>query len=451
MNPNGDREELAAFLAAAPEVDIFEAILPDLNGRLRGKWIPRSNIEKAIGGGLKLPLSTLAFDIWGRDAEGRVFQRGDFDGVCKPVTRSLATVPWLERPTAQFLMSLEEGPGSPCEYDPRHLLRRLVSRLERDHGLVPVVACEMEFYLFGAECDETGRPQLMKSAGVNPAIGGQTYGIEVMEEIAGFMHAVRDACRVQSLPLDTLIAESGPSQFEINLCHQPDALLSADQAVLLRRAIKGVAAGFGLRASFMAKPLIDRAGNGMHVHCSLVDGEGKNVFDDGSARGSHLLHRAVGGCLFTMAECMLLFAPNRNSYRRFQPGAHAPMAPAWGYDNRTVAVRIPSGDSRAMRLEHRVPGGDANPYLVTAAILAGILAGLEQQLPLPDPVPGNAYAQCDRSLPSTWRDALSAFRSAESVRDYLGPEFQTVFGDIKRQEIDEFDRDISSLEYRTYL
>ena len=451
MNLNSCPEGIEEFLTAFPEVEVFQSIQPDLNGHLRGKWLPRADIRKAFAGGLKLPLSTLAFDMWGRDPAGWVFERGDVDGFCEPDTRSLSLVPWLERPTAQFLTSLYESPGSACGYDPRNLLRLQSARLEQEFGLTAVLAFEMEFYLLDAHRDPWGRSQPVQLREASAGISGQTYGVDVVEEISVFLHAVCDACRVQKLPVDTLIAESGPSQFEINLVHQPDALLAADHAVLLKRAIKGVANGYGYRASFMAKPFIDRPGNGMHVHCSLIDGHGRNVFDNGSSDGSEVLCQAVAGCLSTMAETMLLFAPNRNSYRRFRPDAHAPMTATWGYDNRTVAIRIPSGGRGAMRIEQRVAGGDANPYLVAAGVLAGILAGLEERPRCPDPVRGNAYAKGGNPLPSSWTDALNAFTSAESVSRSLGIEFQRIYADLKREEIAEFEREISPLEYRSCL
>ncbi|MCB1844630.1 MAG: glutamine synthetase [Halioglobus sp.] len=439
------------FLSAHPGLDIVEVMLPDLNGRLRGKWIAPSCLKKAFTGGLKLPVSTLAFDVWGRDPEGWVLDDGDVDGVCRPDVRSLKAVPWLERPTAQLLLSLDDVSGNPCACDPRALLQRIAGRLGK-LGLVPVPASEMEFYLFRDECDRFGRPlhTQIGPAG-SAAIGGETYSIEAMESVAAFMHAVRDACKVQGLPVDTLIAEAAPSQYEINLFHQPDALLAADHSVLLQRAIKGVARKHGMRASFMAKPFADLAGNGMHVHCSVLDSAGSNAFDNGTDEGAQLLQAAIAGCLAYLPDCMLLFAPNRNSYRRFQQGSHAPMTASWGYDNRTVALRVPAGPHKAMRIEHRVAGADANPYLVMAALLAGITAGIEQDLSPPSPVDGDAATQELPSLPATWAEALRTFSDSAFIREYLGGEFQEIYAGIKQQEIEEFARHIDVLEYHSYL
>ena len=249
-------------------------------------------------------------------------------------------------------------------------------------GLTPVVATEMEFYLLREGDDALGRPLHTQTDRVGGALAaGQTYSVENMAGMAELMHGIRDACAIQNLPVDTLIKESAPSQYEINLYHSPDALAAADQAVMLRRAIKALARKHGLRATFMAKPFGDLAGNGMHVHCSLLDSRATMRLPALVRRATSLLREAVAGCLATMNESMLLFAPNLNSYRRFQRGTHAPMAPCWGYENRTVSVRVPADAPAATRIEHRVAGADANPYLVVAAILAGMLHGIEQLQP----------------------------------------------------------------------
>jgi len=331
------------------------------------------------------------------------------------------------------------------------MLERLMERFA-SHGLRPVLASEMEFFLFRDENDSLGRPVHTQSDRVGGALGsGQTYCIDTMEDMSELMHGIRDACVVQGLPIDTLIKESAPSQYEINLYHSPDALVAADQAVLLQRTIKGVAKQQGLRATFMAKPFGDLAGSGMHVHCSLIDTDGNNAFDDGTGKGNDLLRQAIAGCLATMEESMLLFAPNLNSYRRFQRGTHAPLAPSWGYENRTVSLRVPADVPAATRIEHRVSGADANPYLVIAAILAGMLHGIENKLQAPEPMEGNAYDKLPASLPRYWPDALARFESSKFIGDNFGAEFQRVYSLTKRQEMDEFDRQVTPLEYDACL
>jgi glutamine synthetase len=265
------------------------------------------------------------------------------------------------------------------------------------------------------------------------------------------MHAIRDACIAQNLPIDTLIKESGPSQYEINLYHSPDALVAADQAMLLRRVIKALARKHGLRATFMAKPFGQLAGNGMHVHCSVLDARGNNAFDDGTGKGNALLREAVAGCLAGMADSMLLFAPNLNSYRRFQRGTYAPLAPCWGYENRTVSLRIPADAPHATRIEHRVAGADANPYLAIAAILAGMLHGMENKLQAPPPLAGNAYELLEPSLPRYWPDALARFERSGFIAHNFGRVFQNVYSVLKHQEMADFDGQVTPLEYHACL
>jgi glutamine synthetase len=448
---DNEQTQLNSFLEAHPDIEIFEVVLPDIAGGLRGKWVTRDKIHKVFAGGLKLPTSALAFDVWGRDVEAYVFDSGDGDGICQADIRTLTPVPWSQRPTGQVIISLNEVSGEPCAHDSRFILQGLMDRFKA-LGLTPVVASEMEFHLFQDEDDELGRPLHTQTDRLGGALAsGQTYCIETMESMADVMHDIRDACDAQGLPVDTLIKESAPSQYEINLYHCPDALMAADQAVMLQRAIRGVAKRHGLRATFMAKPFGNIAGNGMHVHCSVLDNDGNNAFDNGAVEGTDLLRQAIAGCLATMEESMLLFAPNLNSYRRFQRGTHAPLAPAWGYENRTVSVRVPADAPVATRIEHRVSGADANPYLAIAAILAGMLHGIENKLEAPAPLVGNAYDQVPPSLPRYWQDALARFSDSAFIRDNFGGEFQRRYTLLKQQEQDEFDRHVTPLEYDACL
>jgi glutamine synthetase len=442
-------EILNKFLKDHPEIEIFEVMLPDINGKLRGKWIERNNIAKAINGDLKLPLTALAFDIWGRDPSSWVYQSGDEDGVCIADIRTLTTVPWLKRPTAQILMSLNNFNNTPCQYDVRNILQSIIQRFEKQN-LSAMPAFEMEFSLFQKGNDAQGQPihSQQSSPGIN---AGQTYGLDCMQDMSEFMHGVRDAAKAQNLPIDTLITEAAPSQYEINLYHQPDALVASDQALMLQRTIKGVAQQLDLRASFMAKPFADLSGNGMHMHCSLLDKDGNNAFDNGTDEGNELLQHAIAGCLATLEDCMLIFAPHLNSYRRFKEGSHVPMTATWGYENRTVALRVPAGSHKAMRIEHRVAGADANPYLVASAIIAGMLYGIENKLAAPEPITGNAYSQVPSSLPSTWLQSIEHFKHSEFIEQYFGTEFQRVFTATKEQELEEFNNQMTALEYETYL
>jgi glutamine synthetase len=448
-----EREQASAFLESHPEIEVIEVFIADANGVLRGKWLPRNAAMKVFEGGIRLPRSALSVDIWGQDVigSGLVFETGDSDGICVPVPGTLKTVPWLARPTAQVQMTMLDADATPYFGDPRQVLGRVLD-LFAARGLTPVVATELEFYLFDKELDAAGRPQ----APISPVTGqrqttSQVYGIDDLQEFEGFLADVARACAAQDIPADTAIAENAPGQYEINLNHVADAQAAADHAVLLKRALKGIAKQHGLFASFMAKPYGEQAGNGMHVHFSLIDEAGDNVFDDGSAQGSDLLRQAIAGMAATMNDGMAVFAAHANSYRRFQRGAHAPTSPSWGYDNRTTALRIPLGSAKAMRVEHRVASADTNPYLTLAVILAGAYHGIAKELSPPPVTEGDAYAQEAPKLATTWDQALAVFEGSSFIGEYLGAPYQALYAACKRQEQAVLGLQVTDVEYDTYL
>ncbi|GAB3285488.1 glutamine synthetase family protein [Parahaliea aestuarii] len=438
------------FLRAHPEINTIEALLPDLNGVMRGKWVPRHKLGKIFEGELKLPKTALSLDIWGRDVEELVFAFGDADGICRPVEGSLLPTPWAAGGQhGQIMLSMFEADGTPYLGDPRHVLKQVLSRFQ-DAGWTPVVAAELEFSLVSMDQGEARHSCPSPTCGT--PVGGNMYGLDVLNQHQEMMEELRLACEVQDLPFDGVVKESAPSQYEINMLHVDNPVLAAKQIMMMKRLIKGVAARYGLVASFMAKPFEDEAGNGLHVHCSLLDSQGNNVFDDGGERGTPLLQHAIAGCLRHMPASMAIFAPSYNGYRRFQPGSHAPIYPTWGYENRTVAVRVPTGAQSARRLEHRVAGADANPYLLFAVILGAMLEGMEQQMAAPKPTTGDGYSvQGVPALPVYMHDALEQFSQSDFIRAALGGELQRIFSLTKAQEVEEFRRRISPLELQSYL
>jgi glutamine synthetase len=280
--------------------------------------------------------------------------------------------------------------------------------------------------------------------------GDGALSIDDLDHFEAFFTDVYAACDAHGVPVDSAISENGGGQFEINLLHVPDPLAAADHALFFKRFVKGIARKYGLAASFMAKPFLDRAGNGFHVHFSLLDTEGRNVFDNGGPEGTALMHHAVGGLLELMRASALVFAPHRNSYRRLQPNAHAPTEVVWGYETRQAAIRIPGGPNVARRVEHRVAGADANPYLVLAAILGAALEGIERRIVPPAPL-ASTPAGSGASLPRDWKDAIDAFgESAALTRVFDGILRETVLG-MKKQELQVFSRQISAFEHETYL
>jgi glutamine synthetase len=280
--------------------------------------------------------------------------------------------------------------------------------------------------------------------------GDEILSIERLDHFERFLADVYTACAAQDIPLGGAIAETGAGQFEINLVHVDDPLRAADDALYINRLVKGVARRHGLAASFMAKPYGDRSGSGLHVHFSLLDGEGRNVFDDGGAAGTDLMRHSVGGLLGAMRESTLVFAPHLNSYRRLQPRSHAPTRVAWGYETRNAAVRIPGGPGEARRIEHRVAGADANPYLVLAAVLGAALDGIERRTAAPPPIAGDAGPDC-AALPTEWGEAVALFEAGEAVARLFAPELVAAFAGMKRQEVRTFAARITPFEFETYL
>ena len=435
------------------ELDLF---ITDLNGNLRGKRLPASGLKKLRKEGIKLPLSVVGFDFWGADVldNGLVFETGDSDGVCMPVSQEPIPVPWSEAPRDQMLAMMFNPDGTPFGADPRQVLNRMVDRFSAK-GLTPVLATELEFYLMDAESESVQRPippALADGKGRRLA-NAEGYSVEEMDGFEAFFADIREACQGQGIGADTIIAEMGPGQFEVNLDHVADPLNAGDQAILFKRLVRGVSRRHGYSATFMAKPYVEESGNGFHTHFSLLDRDGNNVFDDGTEQGSDLLRHAIAGMMQLMPESMLVFAPHLNSYRRFMPGAHAPTHASWGYENRTVALRVPESPNLARRIEHRVAGADANPYLVLASILAGALHGMENALEPDAPVEGDAYAEESPRypLPCEWQDAIARFEQSEILREYLGEEFVRVYAQAKRQERRRLNERISDVEYEAYL
>jgi glutamine synthetase len=445
-----DGSPVRRFLEEYPGTEIIEVVLTDLNGIYRGKWLPVSGIDKVLDGKFKMPLTSVSCDIWGRDVPSLCRHTGDGDGICEAIEETIRPLPWLNRATAQLFLQLNAEDGTPWEFDPRVVLKSVTARFA-DLGLTPVCAPELEFYLFSEGRDEDGLP-IIPATRVNAEcrIGGQLYSTEVMHEKEDLMHEIRESCDLMGVPQDGLLKELAPGQYEINLHHVNDPLAAADNAQLLKQVIKSVSRKHGYIASFMAKPFGDRDGNGFHTHVSLLDRDGRNVFDDGTDQGSDMLRQAIAGLADVMADSMLLLAPHRNSYRRLQRGVHGPLVPNWGYENRYVAMRIPNGEGAARRIEHRIAGADANPYLSLAVILAGILHGLERRLE-PEPPTQAGPGKPKARLPGNWETALAAFEQSEFIRDALGADFQRAMVEIKRVEQEQFLAQVSPLEYDSYL
>lgn len=456
MNRADDSAEYAAFLAAHPDIEAVQLLITDPSGVPRGKNVRRHELERIYATGRPVAGSILGLDITGEDvdATGLVWDTGDADKVCRPVAGTLVRAPWLASPTAQVLLSMYEADGRPAAADPRHALARVIERLH-GRGLTPVLACELEFYLLREEpARDGGAPLLVPAGGGRRSERGKidAYSLSRLDDLAPLFDDVFAAARAQGLPAETLMSEYAPGQFEITLTHRDDALRAVDEAVMFKRVLRGVAAKHGCIATFMAKPFSDRAGSGLHLHVSCNDADGRNVFaGDDPAGSAHCVH-AIGGLKRTMAESLLTFAPNANSYRRFKSQSYAPTSVIWGINNRSVSLRVPAGPPSSRHVEHRIAGADANLYVAAATVLAGVEIGLREQLDPGPPVTGNGYAAAGpRELPQTWAEAIDRAAASPFLRDALGDGFLDILIAIKRQECARFSAEVTELDYSWYL
>ncbi|MEM9968857.1 MAG: glutamine synthetase family protein [Pseudomonadota bacterium] len=425
---------MKTWLQENPDVRSIRIACPDLNGQPRGKRLPAKYADKAIAGEMRFPLSVLNLDIWGEDIKNSplVLKSGDQDGVLKPTERGFVPIPWLETPQALLPVSMFHEDGRPYQGDPRHALRAVIERYIA-RGLTPVCALELEFFLI----DDTGPlPQVPASPRSGKRrIAGDILGMRALDQFDQFLTELYDACDKMGIPADAAISESGLGQFEINLLHEPDALRVADNAWLFKMLVKGLARRHGFAATFMAKPYGDYSGSGLHLHFSVLGENGQNIFDNDRSDGSDALRHAVAGCLDCLQSSALIFAPHANSFERLVPGSHAPAGICWGYENRTTALRIPSSASSARRIEHRVAGGDVNPYLLLAAVLGAALNGMEDCTAPPEPLVGNAYHAETPQLTNEWATALHLFETDPQVARIFSPTLIRNFTMTKHQEM----------------
>jgi glutamine synthetase len=447
-----DEQEARDFLDRNPDIEVLEAFVIDVNGVPRGKWIPRERAVEVLVKGMAMPRSVYALDIWGRDVNeaGLAEGTGDPDGICRAVPGTLARVGWLKRPTAQVMLSMQNAVGEPFYADPRQVLSTVLERFGR-MKLRPVVATELEFYLIDpvrSALDPVRPPNTREGRWHT----GQTQVLSIAElqDFEDVFSEIAAVCREQFVPADTTLRENGPGQYEINLNHMPDAVRAADTAVLLKRIVKGVARKNGLDATFMAKPYGTQAGSGMHVHFSMIDDTGGNIYADDSGPSAALMH-SVGGLLKYMQESTAIFAPHANSFRRLTPSEHAPTYASWGLDNRSAAVRVITAGKAATRIEHRVSGADTNPYLVLAMILQAAYMGMVERIDPGGPVTGDEHAPDIQPLERSWHAAVHSFAHSGFAFSAFGRDFRQLYAACKRQELQEFAVRVTDVEYDAYI
>lgn len=443
---NEVREAVEQFIAENGDIVEVELFLADSCGTLIGKRLPLASLRKVAKSGMALPAAMFANDMTGDtvEAAGYGTDEGTPDRICRLDPTSLRRVPWYKTPTGQGIITMTEDGVAGFPGDPKAALITVRDRLAA-RGLTAVVAVELEFYLVDPTWRDTGALVPPRGGLTNERLWGtHTYAMDALFDLDPPLRAIVEAAKIQGLPVETVLAEFAPGQFEVNLRHVADPLRAAEDAVLLKRLIKAVSLTNGVEATFMAKPYADQAGSGLHVHVSLLDRDGAPVFE-GKA-GEAMLSDAVGGLIATMPEMVAFAAPNANSYRRLRAGTMIAKQTSWGEDSRAAAVRVIRGDPGSTRVEHRISGADANPYLIVASVLAGIEYGLTHH---PDPgaplLPGETQS-AGASLAMSWESALDTLRNGSRLRPLLGETLCRMFETIKRAELDQFEQTIPPLD-----
>ena len=455
-SPSGSAPaEAEAFLAAHPEIEAFDIILHDANGIGRGKIIRRHELLSFFNSGRHLPISILGLDICGEDVHetGLIWDQGDGDLRAWPIPGTLKPLHNTQPPRGEGLMSMYTLDGAPMSSDPRHALARQVAALAAE-GLHPAGAFELEFFLLDPERGPDGKMQPARDVfDRRKSNKTEVYSVDHLHGMLPLFSDIYAGAEKAGIKAETLISEYAPGQYELTLHYRTDVMQAADDLMRLKRIVRAQARAHGVVACFMAKPNENYAGSGMHFHVSMLDGAGKNVFVEAKeGQWNPLILHALGGLKTTMAESMLVFAPHANSWRRFASQSYAPVSPTWGVNNRSVALRIPAGDIKARRIEHRPAGVDANPYLVAATVLAGIRHGMQHKI---DPGPettGNGYEdENGAAIPTDWRSAIEAAKRSAFLKDALGEDMHRTFTAIKAAEYARVMRTVSEVDFDLYL
>jgi glutamine synthetase len=438
--------EVQAFRQRYPDVRYVDLISLDIPGHFYGKRYPVDMLEKvAAGSALKLPQNCVLLGV-----QGGLFKIGDYcfndgdpDALRRLVPGTLKPVSWEAQPLGQMLIT-SDGTENPIVFEPRQVLAQVLDRLA-SKGIHPVVAFELEFYLFDKKLRD-GLPQFPRDGLTDDADDQPNMHIERLSRFAPVLDDMVETSRAQGIDTTVITAELGPGQFEINFGHLDDGLRAADWAAVFCRSSRGVALKHGYRASFMAKPYLQHPGSGMHVHVSLYDAAGNNIL---AANQQQSLRHAVAGCLELLPHCMPIFAPNQNAFRRLGGTTNIATRASWGFEDRDACLRIPESDAKNLRIEHRLSGADANPYLVLAAILVGLEHGLEAGN---EPIqPLNEDRNSGVDFPLEMLEAVRALQHQPHLREGLGAEFVDVYCENKRQDHLAFMQEISAREYRWYL
>ncbi|HEY9547919.1 MAG TPA: glutamine synthetase family protein [Kiloniellaceae bacterium] len=428
-------------------IDEVECLVPDMAGIARGKILPAQKfLEGMRKNGLRIPEDIFIQTVNGDYPEDSddVTSASTRDVYLIPDTSTVRLVPWYDEPTAQVICDAYHFDGTEVQIAARHILKRILALYEEE-GWKPVVAPELEFFLVDVNTDPDYPlvPPIGRSG--RRETSRQAYGVDAVNEFDPIFEDVYDFCEIQGIDIDTLTHEGGAAQMEMNFNHG-DPMLLADQAFLFKRTVREAAMRHKVYATFMAKPMQGQPGSSMHIHQSLLDAKsGRNLFATRVGKDTALFRSHIAGLQRYLPTVMPLLAPNVNSYRRLMPDYDAPINTHWGYDNRTVGLRVPNSDAASRRVENRLAGADANPYLAISASLACGYLGMKEKLKPRQPIPGNAY-RLARTLPRTLYDALERFNGTRALKPIFGAIFIEAVTLVKGAELDAYQLVISSWE-----
>lgn len=442
---NSKLEQLTNWLKERRITEV-ECLVSDLTGIARGKISPTSKFiaEK----GMRLPesvlLQTVTGDYVDEDIYYQLLDPADIDMFCRPDESAVFLVPWAVEPTALVIHDAYDKQGRPIELSPRNILKKVLA-MYAERGWEPIVAPEMEFYLTQRSDDPDYPLRAPIGRSGRQETGRQSFSIDAANEFDPLFEDMYAWCEAQGLDLDTLIHEEGTAQMEINFRHG-EALHLADQILVFKRTMREAALKHNVAATFMAKPMTGEPGSAMHLHQNVLDRQGRNIFSNPDGSMSELFLNHIAGLQKFIPELLPLFAPNVNSFRRFLPDTSAPVNVEWGEENRTVGLRVPDSGPQSRRVENRLPGADANPYLaIAASLLCGYIGMVEGLTPSP-PVQGRAYERRNLRLPLTLEAALECMENCQALERYLSPKFITGYVAAKRAENENYKRVISSWE-----
>jgi len=425
-----------------------ECLMPDISGNARGKVMPASKFRRED---MKLPEGILVQAVHGEwsDDYWEIVDPSDRDMTMAPDENTMCMVPWWDaEPTAQVIHDAYTPEGELHPLAVRSVLRRVLAEYEK-LGIRPVVAPEVEFYLVKKDPDPNNELQPPIGRSGRPETARQSYGIDAVNEFDPVFELMYDYCEAQGIDVDALIHETGSAQMEINFMHG-DALKAADHVFMFKRIMREAAMRHDIYATFMAKPMQSEPGSALHFHQSLIDEKtGKNIFTNDDGSESDLFYSYIAGLQKYTPALMPFFAPSVNSYRRIAPEIASPTSLNWGYDNRTVGLRVPQSNAENKRVENRYPGADANPYLAVAATLTAGLLGMREKLKPTPAYEGNAYEE-PLELPRSLEEALRLLDECDEVKSVFGKRFCRAYHSVKLTEYEAFQQVISSWE-REYL